>query len=92
MSSAFATRPAGAGAGDISGYVVEQVHYTLDAYDPQLLGSVDLVLDRPATNVDIVVAGEQVACTVTDRHATCEARAASLHIADLDSLTVVASA
>ena len=42
---------AGDGAGDISGYVVTGVQYTLDATDPTLIDKVAFSLDAPASTV-----------------------------------------
>ena len=43
---------AGDGSGDIEGYVVTNIHYTL-ATDPENIGSVSFELDRNATDVQI---------------------------------------
>lgn len=54
-ANTFATEPkAGSGAQSISGYEVSDVHYDLNATDPQNIDSIDFTLDgQPASTATI---------------------------------------
>lgn len=86
---------AGAGSGVISGYVVSNVVYNLNATDPTVLDSVDLSLDAAAVNVKIklVAAGSTwYNCTVVSGNDwTCDTSSPALSVSTMDELEVVAT-
>ncbi len=86
---------AGAGAGQISGYNVSGVHYSLNAADPNAIDSVEFVLDTPATGATVQVqlqsaSGTWFACSAMDVTVTCPVNGA-VSVSQADQLTVVAT-
>ena len=73
--------PAGNGNGDISGYVISNVHYNL-GNDPARIASVNLTLSAPATRVTIRLSDTQSSwygcVNVNANDWTCDAENASL--------------
>lgn len=84
---------AGSGAGEISGYTVSSVTYTLNSSDPSQLDAVNFTLDAAATTVKIklVAAGSTwYSCTNSlNNDWTCDTTGASVEA--MDELSVVAS-
>jgi hypothetical protein len=90
---------AGQGAGDISGYTVSNVTYTLDSTDPQELDAVDFDLAATAgagtpTSVQVQMdssGGTWYSCTAGTPPAYSCTVTDTLLVADMDSLNVVAA-
>ncbi len=84
---------AGSGAGEISGYTVSSVAYTLNSSNPSQLDAVSFTLDAAAATVKIklVAAGSTwYDCTNSlNNDWTCNTSGASVEA--MDELTVVAS-
>ena len=81
--------PAGAGSGEISGYVVSDVRYELDG---AAVSSLSFVLDPPGARtvrVRVSAADEWHPCTIAGGVATCELERVAIEA--LDRLTVVAA-
>ena len=77
--------PAGNGNGDISGYVVSNIHYNQDN-DPSRIASVNFTLSAPATRVNIRLSDTQsnwYGCTnVNANEWTCDTQNAPLKSAN----------
>jgi hypothetical protein len=90
---------AGQGAGDISGYTVTNVTYTLDSTDPQELDAVDFDLAATAgagtpSSVEVQMdstGGTWYSCTAGTPPAYSCTVTDTLLVADMDSLNVVAA-
>lgn len=89
---------AGDGAGTISGYTIENVVYTLNSTNPQLLDQVkfDISADESGVAVDVVKVRLDAStttwydCTVESGVATCDLTGTTLNVVDTDELRVVA--
>lgn len=88
-----AVNNAGDGTGAISGFNVDEVHYTIDAVDPTLMSDVQIVLNAPASDARVRVdANPWTTCTAASTpNATWDcAFAAPLAIQPTANLQVVA--
>lgn len=90
-----ATR-AGAGAQVVSGYVVSNVHYNLNASDPRNVDSVTFDLDAAPplgatmrTKVQSTAGASWYACTASGAAVTCPTTSPQVTAASADELTVV---
>jgi hypothetical protein len=92
-ANTVAESKAGDGSGEITGYDVSEVDYTLNATDPSTIDSVDFTLDtEPTAGSDVMVqldstGGEWHDCTWTGTAASCDTTGES--VLDADNLRVV---
>jgi len=66
---------AGAGSGEISGYVASSVHYVLNATTPTTIDSVTFTLDstpKAGSTIKIKIGGTWFSCTNVAAEVTCE--------------------
>lgn len=96
-SNTVSTSAAGAGSATISGYTVTDVHYNLNASNPQNIDSVTFVVDTapPAgstVKVKLVAAGSTYySCTNSSTTVTCATTSPQATVAAADQLLVVAA-
>jgi hypothetical protein len=96
-SNTVPTSSAGAGSGTISGYTVSNVHYNLNASNPQNIDSVTFTLDTapPAgstVRVKLVAAGSTFySCTNSTTSVSCTTTSPQAAVATADQLLVVAA-
>ena len=87
---------AGDGSGAVSGYVVTNVDYGLNATNPQNIDEVTFTLDAtPAAGSDIKVrlvstSSNWYDCTTVAADATCATTSPTVAVADADELRVIA--
>ena len=87
---------AGDGSGTVSGYVVTDVDYGLNATNPQNIDQVTFTLDAvPAAGSDIKVrlvstSSNWYDCTTVGADATCATTTPTVAVADADELRVIA--
>lgn len=87
---------AGDGSGAVSGYVVTDVDYGLNATNPQNIDEVTFTLDAaPAAGSDIKVrlvstSSNWYDCTTVGADATCATTTPTVAVADADELRVIA--
>ncbi len=66
---------AGAGSGEVSGYVASSVHYVLNATTPTTIDSVTFTLDstpKAGSTIKIKIGGSWFSCTNSAADVTCE--------------------
>ena len=93
-SNTVSASKAGDGSAAVSGYTVTSVHYTLQAADPTLIGSVsfDLGAAASAGNVKAKLGGATwYSCALAGTVATCDTSTGTDTVLGLTSLRVIAA-
>jgi hypothetical protein len=96
-SNTVPTSSAGSGSGSISGYVVTNVHYALNAVSPQNIDSVTFTLDSaPPVGSTLRVklaaaATTYYSCTNVTVNVTCTTSSPQATVSAADQLSVIAA-
>ncbi len=87
-------QPTGSGLGQISGYVITDVHFDLSAGEPATIAAVRFSLEPEppaASHIYASVGAIQYACVLASSRATCRASGVEAPLAGARSLTVTAA-
>lgn len=85
---------AGSGSGAITGYTITNVHYNLNATNPQNVDSVTFTIAPTTTQtlkVQLQTGGSWYTCTNTAGSVSCTTTSPQATVAPADNLTVVAA-
>ncbi len=85
---------AGEGEGDITGYIVNNIHYSLDSSNPGQFGTVTFTLNASASNVyagigsGLTIEYMDIPCTGGPLDFSCDLTGVSISVAAADALHV----